>query len=172
MGEAKRRKLLDPNFGKTPRINLLEPDFGKTKISTTVPEDYKKFANFKPCFGYYYCVHFQDDNPAFFDTNKQGITVLKDQKLITFSFGIFCDSDYLVTVEVKTKSNLGMRLMKTIIDPSEPRLRFVARPNVKGIFQDKYGLKVLPFNLLSLNSEEEYHQDCVHQSIQARYFFS
>jgi hypothetical protein len=158
MGEAKRRKLLDPNFGKT-------------KIPTTVPEDYLKFANFKPCFGYYYCVHFKDDNPAFFDTNKEVIMLLQEQKLITFSFGVSYGSDYLVTVEVKRKSNLGMALMKTMRDPSESRLRFVVRPNVKGIFKDKHGLKVLPFDLLSLNSEEEYHKDCARQSRQARHFF-
>ena len=170
MGEAKRRKLLDPTFGKT-RRKVLAPNVETTFLPTTVPQDYKKSSLFKPCFGYYYCVHFKDDNPAFFDTNKYGITLVKDQKFITFSFPIFCDSYYLVTVEVKTKSNLGITLMKTIQDPTEPRLRFLGRPNVKDTYQDQNGLKVLPFKLLSLNSEEEYHKECDRLNRQARHFF-
>jgi hypothetical protein len=133
MGEAKRRKILDPNFGKLPRkINY--------KIPSSVPQDYLRYNGFKPCFGYVYMVQFKDSEPCLFTVNKHFI--LRSIASNTFSFSL--DSSGVATVEMKDKEI--ERKFHEVLSQSEV-IKFVAYPNYSDRYRDQHGLSVIPFNI-------------------------
>lgn len=126
MGEAKRRKKLDANYGKL-------------KFPTSVPTDYLRYKNknFKPCFGYAYVVQFQDINPCLFIVNKKFIISVKN--IFSFSF-----DQGIVTVEMTAK--IQQQFLE-IFRNENKEIKFVAYPNYQERYKDNHGLSVIPFNI-------------------------
>ncbi len=131
MGEAKRRKKLDVNYGKIPRKSIQD------SLPTSVPQDYLRYNNFKPCFGYVYVVQFQDINPCLFIVKKEFILLVKN----TFSFGF---NQGLVTVEMDVKTT---KQFLEILRNENDEIKFVAYPNYRKRYKDNHGLSVIPFNI-------------------------
>jgi hypothetical protein len=131
MGEAKRRKKLDPNYGKL-------------KLPTSVPIDYLKYDEFLPCFGYVYLVQFKDVEPCSFVVNKK--LVLRPGNN-TFNF---CHSQGLVTIEMASDM---ISTFEQKYNNNAKYIGFVAKPNFRKRYKDSLGLMVCPFNV-------DYFFDC------------
>lgn len=135
MGEAKRRKLLDSSFGKIPRkVNY--------KIPSSVPQDYKRYSGFKPCFGYVYMVQYQDFEPCLFVVRKEYI--VRSISSNTFSLGL--DDSGVATIEMKN-SETQQKFYEYYLNPDVEVISFVAFPNSPDRYTDQHGLSVIPFNI-------------------------
>jgi hypothetical protein len=141
MGEAKRRKKLDPNYGIRP------------ELPSSVPTDYQKYSNFYPCFGYVYCVRFKDCEPLFFQVDKRCIMINKYSSYVSL---LFTFSEGTVTIETKD-STLKKEIMQRFND-DDPSLGFVVTPKPKAKYKDRNGLSVLPFEFNRFCSVNEYEK--------------
>lgn len=137
-----------------------------TKIPTKVPSDYKQFDNFKPCFGYYYCVTYGDDDPAFFTVNKNKMIIQRSPKILTMSLSFM---NHMMTIESSKRSSLTKKLDFYLAEANE-FINFTAKPQVNKVFKDRHGLLVLPFKIVAFEGEKEYEAKCRENSKQARCF--
>jgi hypothetical protein len=116
-----------------------------------VPTDYLKYEGFIPCFGYVYVTKFKDASPCFFKVDSSLIQVMQERNcgLLTFSFIV--PAMGLLTGE-ETRQEYIAEIYKA--KRKECCISFTAKPRPNKCFKDYHGLKVLPFQIEKIISDD------------------
>jgi hypothetical protein len=120
-------------------------------LPTEVPTDYIKYEGFMPCFGYVYVTKFKDASPCFFKVDSSLMQVMQERNcgLLTFSFIV--STMGLFTGE-ETRQEYIAEIYKA--KRKECCISFTAKPRPNKCFKDWHGLKVLPFQIEKIISDD------------------
>jgi hypothetical protein len=120
-------------------------------LPTEVPTDYLKYEGFLPCFGYVYVTKFKDASPCLFKVDSSLIQIIQVDycSLLTFSFIV--STMGLFTGE-ETRQEYIAEIYKA--KRKECCISFTAKPRPNKCFKDWHGLKVLPFQIEKIISDD------------------
>jgi hypothetical protein len=120
-------------------------------LPTEVPTDYLKYDGFMPCFGYVYVTKFRDASPCLFKVDSSLMVVMQERNcgLLTFSFIV--STMGLFTGEESRQEHIA-EIYKA--KRKESHLLFTAKPRPNKCFKDWHGLKVLPFQIEKIFSDD------------------
>jgi hypothetical protein len=112
-----------------------------------IPQDYKKYKGFKPCFGYVYLVENRTDKPCQFNVLVEELTVVVEDDKKTCSVYFYAQNVTgtigLVTVEGGITDILSP--INEARKGSISMVAFLVKPMYKQRFIDRGNLKVVPF---------------------------
>jgi hypothetical protein len=127
-------------------------DIKNTGLPTEVPTDYLKYNGFMPCFGYVYVTKFKDTFPCLFRVDSTFMLVTQERNcgLLTFSFIVSSSLGLFTGEESRQEYIAEIYRAKR----KECCISFIAKPRPNKCFKDWHGLKVLPFQIEKIISDD------------------